>query len=49
MNRLITGLYRQTGRVVVVLYFAFLLAPVVIMIPASFTANEILEFPPQSY
>lgn len=33
----------------IVLFFVFLLAPIAIMFPASFTAQDVLMFPPTSY
>lgn len=45
----IVGKFAQiSGRTLVVLYFAFLIVPIIIMVPASFSANEIMEYPPQS-
>lgn len=40
---------RFAGTIYVILYMAFLLAPIAIMVPASFTAQEILMFPPDHF
>lgn len=47
MHRLTQKLWNLSGTALVVAYFAFLLAPIAIMIPSSFSSGEIVEFPPR--
>lgn len=48
MSRLQT-LLRLAGIAFVCAYFLFLLAPLAVMVPASFTAHDILSFPPDRF